>query len=95
VNSNNEIQGYKMYPMLHFHRKFSSSVTSSLSTDIVITHVLTEEKNTKLGSSQVALIAHTKGKGKPQLSKPSDRDKKKIKCNYCKKKGHKVRILEA
>ena len=61
---------------------------SSLSTDIVITHVLTEEKNTKFGGSQVALIAHTKGKGKPQSSKPSDGDKKKIKCSYCKKKGH-------
>jgi len=60
----------------------------SLSTDIVITHVLTEEKNTKLGSSQMALIAHTKGKGKPQSSRLSDGDKKKIKCNYCKKKGH-------
>jgi len=60
----------------------------SLSTDIVITHVLTEEKNTKLSSSQVALIAHTKGKGKPQSSKLSDGDKKKIKCSYCKKKGY-------
>jgi len=29
VNSNNEIQGYKMYPMLHFRRKFSSGVTAS------------------------------------------------------------------
>ena len=37
----------------------------SLSTDIVITYILTEEKNTKLGSSQVVLIAHTKGKKKP------------------------------
>ena len=27
MNSNNEIQGYKMYPMLHFCRKFSSGVT--------------------------------------------------------------------
>jgi len=60
----------------------------SLFTDIVITHVLTEKKNTKLSSSQVALIAYTKGKGKLQSSKPLDRDKKKIKCNYCKKKGH-------
>ena len=61
---------------------------SSLSTNIVITHVLTEEKNTKLSSSQMVLIAHTKGKGKPQSSKPSDGDKKKIKCSYCKKKDH-------
>jgi len=29
VNSNNEIQGYKMYPMLHFRRKFSSGVTTA------------------------------------------------------------------
>jgi len=29
VNSNNEIQGYKLYPMLHFRRKFSSSITAS------------------------------------------------------------------
>jgi len=29
VNSNNEIQGYKAYPMLHFHRKFSSGVTTA------------------------------------------------------------------
>jgi len=27
VNSNNEIQRYKAYPMLHFRRKFSSGVT--------------------------------------------------------------------
>lgn len=60
----------------------------SLSTDIVITQVLTEEKNIKLGSLQVALIAYTKGKRKPQLLKLSDRDKRKIKCNYCEKKGY-------
>ena len=28
MNSNNEIQGYKMYPMLHFCRKSSSGVTA-------------------------------------------------------------------
>jgi len=28
VNSNNEIQGYKVYPILHFRRKFSSGVTT-------------------------------------------------------------------
>ena len=28
MNSNNEIQRYKVYPMLHFRRKFSSSVTT-------------------------------------------------------------------
>ena len=26
MGSNSEIQGYNVYPMLHFHRKFSSSV---------------------------------------------------------------------
>ena len=26
MDSNSEIQGYNMYPMLHFHRKFSSGV---------------------------------------------------------------------
>ena len=61
---------------------------SSLSTETVINHVLTEEKNAKIGSSQVAFVAHTRSKGKPQLSKASDGDKRNIKCNYCKKKGH-------
>jgi len=28
VGSNSEIQGYNFYSMLHFHRKFSSGVTS-------------------------------------------------------------------
>jgi len=59
---------------------------SSLSTDTVITQVLTEEKNAKLGNSQVAFLAHGKGKGKP--FQKSDGDKKKKKCDYCKKKGH-------
>jgi len=27
MDSNSEIQRYNVYPMLHFHRKFSSSVT--------------------------------------------------------------------
>ena len=30
MGSNSEIQGYNLYPMLHFCRKFSSSVTLSL-----------------------------------------------------------------
>jgi len=30
VGSNSEIQGYNLYPMLHFHRKFSSGVTAAL-----------------------------------------------------------------
>ncbi|KAF5345487.1 hypothetical protein D9756_011381 [Leucocoprinus leucothites] len=62
---------------------------SFLSTDTVITQVLTEEKNAKLGNSQVAFIAHGKGKGKLSHKPNSDGDKKKgLKCNYCKKKGH-------
>ena len=28
MDSNSEIQGYNVYPMLHFHRKFSSGITS-------------------------------------------------------------------
>ena len=28
MSSNSEIQGYKVYPMLHFCRKFSSSITA-------------------------------------------------------------------
>jgi len=28
VDSNSEIQGYNVYPILHFHRKFSSGVTA-------------------------------------------------------------------
>jgi len=28
VGFNSEIQGYNLYPMLHFHRKFSSSIIS-------------------------------------------------------------------
>jgi len=28
VGSNSEIQGYNLYPILHFHRKFSSGITA-------------------------------------------------------------------
>ena len=28
MDSNSEIQGYNVYPMLYFHRKFSSSITT-------------------------------------------------------------------
>ena len=34
MGSNSKIQGYNMYPMLHFCRKFSSSVTMALLTDL-------------------------------------------------------------
>ena len=30
MDSNSEIQRYNMYPMLHFHRKFSSSITAQV-----------------------------------------------------------------
>ena len=42
----------------------------------------------KLSSSQTVLVAHTRSKGTLQLSKLLNGDKKKIKCNYCKKKDH-------
>ena len=38
MNSNSEIQGYNVYPILHFHRKFSSGVTPRAS------RVLTESR---------------------------------------------------
>jgi len=28
VGSNSDIQGYNVYPMLYFHRKFSSGITA-------------------------------------------------------------------
>ena len=33
MNSNSEIQGYNVYPMLHFHRKFSSGITACLANE--------------------------------------------------------------
>ena len=33
MDSNSEIQGYNFYSMLHFHRKFSSSVTPVFNVD--------------------------------------------------------------
>ena len=30
MDSNSEIQGYNVYPMLHFHRKFSSGIIADL-----------------------------------------------------------------
>ena len=34
MGSNSEIQGYNFYSMLHFHRKFSSSVTAQSVADL-------------------------------------------------------------
>jgi len=42
VDSNSEIQGYNVYPMLHFHRKFSSGITAVLLYKIVKKDVLFE-----------------------------------------------------
>jgi len=36
VDSNSEIQGYNMYPILHFHRKFSSGVTTGLAPNCML-----------------------------------------------------------
>ena len=61
----------------------------SLSTNTVITQVLTKEKNIKLSSFQITLINHIKRKNKLQSSKSLDGDrKKKIKYNYYKKKDY-------
>ena len=42
MDSNSEIQGYYVYPMLHFHRKFSSGITAVLLYKIVKKDVLFE-----------------------------------------------------
>ena len=34
MDSNSEIQGYNMYPMLHLRRKFSSGVTVELGDEL-------------------------------------------------------------
>ena len=35
MDSNSEIQGYNVYPMLHFCRKFSSSVTTKQRKELI------------------------------------------------------------
>jgi len=45
VDSDSEIQGYNVYPMLHFHRKFSSSITTKQSEDPESTKALTDTGN--------------------------------------------------
>jgi len=35
VDSNSEIQGYNVYPMLHFCRKFSSGVTTKQRKELI------------------------------------------------------------
>ena len=45
MDSDSEIQGYNMYPMLHFHRKFSSGITAKQSEDPESTKALTDTGN--------------------------------------------------
>ena len=45
MDSDSEIQGYNVYPMLHFHRKFSSSITTKQSEDPESTKALTNTGN--------------------------------------------------
>ena len=40
MGSNSEIQGYNMYPMLHFHRKFSSGITALSMADAIFNLIL-------------------------------------------------------
>lgn len=61
------------------------SSNDKLSIDSVISQVLVEEKSQQLASGgQSALVARTSGHSK---SNTKD-DKRKLKCGYCKKKGH-------
>ena len=62
-----------------------------LTTDYVVTQVLTEERSCQNPStSQVTLLAHTgKGKAASQKSEGKKDEKKAlVKCHHCKKKGH-------
>ena len=45
MDSDSEIQGYNVYPILHFHRKFSSSITTKQSEDPESTKALTDTGN--------------------------------------------------
>jgi len=47
VGSNSEIQGYKVYPMLYFHRKFSSSITMSFANSLKKGHYFLNFENKK------------------------------------------------
>jgi len=51
VDPNSKIQGYNVYPMLHFHRKFSSSVTMVLM-KLVLRERLLEVENVEKDSGQ-------------------------------------------
>ncbi|KAI6124007.1 hypothetical protein EDD16DRAFT_1703982 [Pisolithus croceorrhizus] len=61
------------------------SSNDKLSIDSMISQVLIEEKSQQLASSgQSALVACTSGHSKSNMKD----DKRKLKCGYCKKKGH-------
>ena len=36
MDSNSEIQGYNVYPIVHFHRKFSSGVTMAMNSTSIV-----------------------------------------------------------
>jgi len=56
VGSNSEIQGYNLYPMLHFHRKFSSGII--LDNDLLLMLVSTSLTSfMQGGSSSVILVS--------------------------------------
>ncbi|THH12698.1 hypothetical protein EUX98_g9791, partial [Antrodiella citrinella] len=57
------------------------------STDLVITQILVEEK-TQRDPAAVAYAAKFGKPGAQKFSKPKDSEKKKKKCDYCKKSGH-------
>jgi len=73
-----------------------STPEDKLSSNMIINHILVEEKSQQSQStSQTAFIAHLgKGKGKAQdkgkgeQGKGADGKPKSDKCAYCKKKGH-------
>jgi len=77
------------------HSSSAISAGSSLLTDIVITQILTKEKNTKLDSFQITFLVHSKEKSKLSPKSHSNGNKKKydyykkkyyIKSEYCKLK---------
>jgi len=57
VGSNSEIQGYNLYPMLHFHRKFSSGITAVLDNNPLLMLVsISLTSFMQGGSSSVILV---------------------------------------
>ena len=68
----------------HVLRTILMTTQDTLTTEHVIAQTLTEER-ARSSSSATALLA----KASHGKSKPKDDDKHKIKCDYCKKKGHK------